>query len=75
MTNSHIVNVSQSSKHLIRVNFTQSVWELVIFFIIKSENFVKSIWHVVHHKIQKNFILFGFLGEKIIVNFDAIWMV
>ena len=75
MTDVHIVNVGQRPEHLVGVNFPQGVGKIVVSFVVESEDFVESVWKVIHHEVEKNFFAFVFLREKIVVNFNAIGMV
>lgn len=69
------MNVSQSSEHLIRVNFSQSIRKLIIFFIIKSQNFIQSVRHVIHHQVQKNILRAFFLSKEKMMHFYTVWVV
>lgn len=75
MTNIEIMNVCKRSKHLIGINFSECIWKIIVSFIIKSQNFVQRVRHVIHYQIQKYFIAFFFLWKKVIVNFDTIRMI
>ena len=75
VTYSFVVHVCQSSQHLVAIYFSQSIWKIIIFFIVKSQNFVECVGHVVHDQIKKHITAVFFLGKKIIMNFDTVGMV
>lgn len=40
--------------------------------VVKPQNFIKSVWKVVHHQIEKNLSGVFFLGKEKIMNLNAI---
>ena len=76
MANAHVVDVSQGSEHLVGVNLPKHIGELVFDFVIVAEDFVESVWNVVHNQVEVDVVLLLFsLGKEVLIDLDAIGMV
>lgn len=57
-----------------RVYFTERMRKGKAFFIVKPLNFIECVWEVVHDQIQEHLVGIVFLCEKIMMDFDAVWV-
>lgn len=63
------MNISQTSKQLIHVQFNVTDWDSLLVFTIMTRNFVHGLRNILQHQIQINLILLQILTKKIISQF------
>lgn len=75
MTDSKGMNVCEGSKSLICIKLDKNHWHLLLHLVIVLQDSEYSLWHVIHHDIQVNFIGFITLGIECMTKSNDIWMI